>query len=156
MLTFALIRAAPGDPVSLMAVGATDISPSDLAVLRQAYGLDEPILQQYLRWLGHVLKGDFGHSLLYRRPVAQMIGAALPNTVQLSVLALLVALIIGVPLGTLAALPSAPTGRCIDSALRSASNMRSPPSIRSRSTASPPPSGTAPNSWRAARLILIT
>jgi peptide/nickel transport system permease protein len=104
ILTFALIKLAPGDPVSLMVAGSADISPSDLTALRQAYGLDDPLPQQYLRWLGRVVQGDFGQSLLYRRPVLQMIGATLPNTLQLSGLALLVALLVGVPLGALAAL----------------------------------------------------
>jgi peptide/nickel transport system permease protein len=103
ILTFALIRLAPGDPVSLMVAGSADVSPSDLAALRQAYGLDEPIPQQYLRWLGHVVQGDFGQSMQYKRPVLQMIGATLPNTLQLSGLALVVALAVGVPLGMLAA-----------------------------------------------------
>jgi peptide/nickel transport system permease protein len=103
ILTFALIRLAPGDPVSLMVAGSADVSPSDLAALRQAYGLDESIPQQYLRWLGHVVQGDFGQSMQYKRPVLQMIGATLPNTLQLSGLALLVALAVGVPLGVLAA-----------------------------------------------------
>ncbi len=104
ILTFALIKLAPGDPVSLMVAGSADVSPNDLTALRQAYGLDDPLPQQYLRWLGRVVQGDFGQSLLYRRPVLQMIGATLPNTLQLSGLALLVALLVGVPLGALAAL----------------------------------------------------
>ncbi len=103
ILTFALIKLAPGDPVSLMVAGSADVSPNDLTALRQAYGLDDPLPQQYLRWLGRVVQGDFGQSLLYRRPVLQMIGATLPNTLQLSGLALLVALLVGVPLGALAA-----------------------------------------------------
>ena len=104
ILTFALIKLAPGDPVSLMVAGSADVSPADLVALRQAYGLDDPLPRQYLRWLGRVVQGDFGQSLLYRRPVLQMIGATLPNTLQLSGLALLVALLVGVPLGALAAL----------------------------------------------------
>ena len=104
ILTFAVIKLAPGDPVSLMVAGSADISASDAAALRQAYGLDDPLPQQYLRWLGRVVQGDFGQSLLYKRPVLQMIGATLPNTLQLSGLALLVALLVGVPLGALAAL----------------------------------------------------
>jgi peptide/nickel transport system permease protein len=104
VLTFALIKLAPGDPVSLMVAGSADVSASDVAALRQAYGLDDPLPEQYLRWLGRVVQGDFGQSLLYRRPVLQMIGATLPNTLQLSGLALLVALLVGVPLGALAAL----------------------------------------------------
>jgi peptide/nickel transport system permease protein len=104
VLTFTLVKLAPGDPISLMMAGTAEMTASDLAALRAAYGLDEPIPQQYVRWLGRVVRGDLGESLLYKRPVAQMIGATLPNTLQLSALALLVALLVGVPLGTAAAL----------------------------------------------------
>lgn len=104
ILTFALVRLAPGDPVSLMLAGSADLSASDVAAIRAAYGVDDPIPQQYLRWLGRLLSGDLGQSLLYKRPVAQMIQATVFNTLQLSALALLVALLVGVPLGMLAAL----------------------------------------------------
>jgi peptide/nickel transport system permease protein len=83
--------------------GAADLTAEDYAALRRSYGLDEPIPVQYLSWLGRTLSGDFGQSFLYRRPVIQMIAASLPNTLQLSVLALLVALLVGVPLGVVAA-----------------------------------------------------
>jgi peptide/nickel transport system permease protein len=115
ILTFALIRLAPGDPVTLMLAGSAEVSASDAAALRQSYGLDESIPQQYLRWVDRLLHGDLGHSLLSKRPVTQMIGAALPNTLQLSVLALLVALLVGVPLGTVAALRH---GSMVDQAIR--------------------------------------
>ncbi|MGE3271891.1 MAG: ABC transporter permease [Chloroflexota bacterium] len=115
MLTFALIRLAPGDPVSIMLAGSGELTASDIAALRAAYGVDEPIPQQYLRWLGKLAQGDLGYSLLSKRPVSQMIGAALPNTLQLSGLALLVALLVGVPLGVLAALRR---GSWLDQAIR--------------------------------------
>ncbi|MFN8632445.1 MAG: ABC transporter permease [Chloroflexota bacterium] len=104
VLTFALLRLAPGDPVSLMVAGSSEMTAAELAALRAAYGVDDPIPQQYARWLGRLLVGDLGQSLLYKRPVSQMIGATLGNTLQLSGLALLVALLVGVPLGTLAAM----------------------------------------------------
>jgi peptide/nickel transport system permease protein len=71
--------------------------------MRSAYGLDQPIPVQYLDWLRHTLTGDFGQSFIYKRPVLEMIGAALPNTLLLGGLALLVALAVGVPTGVLAA-----------------------------------------------------
>ncbi len=103
LVSFALIRLAPGDPVSLLVFGASDLSAEDLVAIRRSYGLDQPIPVQYVSWLLHVLSGDFGQSFLYRRPVIEMILAALPNTLQLAVLALLVALAIGIPLGVLGA-----------------------------------------------------
>ncbi len=103
LITFALIRLAPGDPVSLMVAGSAELAPADYEAIRRAYGLDQPMPIQYGSWLWRMLSGDFGQSLLYKRPVLQMIAATLPNTLQLSVLALLVALAVGVPLGLLAA-----------------------------------------------------
>jgi peptide/nickel transport system permease protein len=103
ILTFAVVRLAPGDPVNLLAVGAADMTTDDLDALRRSYGLDQPLPVQYFSWLGHILSGDFGRSFLYRRPVLQMIGSTLPNPLQLSVSALVVALAVGIPLGVVAA-----------------------------------------------------
>jgi peptide/nickel transport system permease protein len=115
LISFALIHLAPGDPVSLLVFGAADLTAEDLAAIRRSYGLDQPIPIQYLSWLGHVLTGDFGQSFLYRRPVIEMIAATLPNTLQLALLALLVALAIGIPLGVAAARNR---GTAIDQAVR--------------------------------------
>ncbi len=103
ILTFTLVRLAPGDPVNLLAAGAADMTTEDLNALRHSYGLDQPVPVQYFSWLGHILAGDFGRSFLYRRPVVQMISSTLPNTLQLSVAALVVALAVGIPLGVIAA-----------------------------------------------------
>jgi peptide/nickel transport system permease protein len=103
VLTFLLMRLAPGDPLSLMVAGNADLNADDMAALRQAYGLDLPLPGQYAAWLSRAAAGDLGQSLLYHRPVSQMIATALPNTLQLSGLALLVALGVGVPLGVAAA-----------------------------------------------------
>ncbi len=103
LLAFALMRLAPGDPVSLMVAGAAELSAEDYAEVRRAHGLDQPLPLQYVSWLGRLLGGDLGQSFLYKRPVGQMIAATLPNTLQLSLLALLVALAVGIPLGIVAA-----------------------------------------------------
>jgi len=103
LLAFLLMRLAPGDPLTMMVAGATDLSAEDVDALRRAHGLDRPYVEQYVTWLGRAATGDFGQSLLYNRPVGQMIGAALPNTLQLSACAMLVALLVGVPLGAAAA-----------------------------------------------------
>lgn len=103
ILSFALIRLAPGDPVSLLTFGASDLSAADLAAIRRSYGLDQPIPVQYLSWLGHMLSGDLGQSFLYKRPVLEMIVLTLPNTLLLAGLAVLTAVTVGVPLGLLAA-----------------------------------------------------
>ena len=102
LLSFAVLRLAPGDPV-LILFGAQNLRADEMAALRSAYGLDQPIPVQYFSWLGHVLTGDFGRSFLYKRPVMEMIQVALPNTLLLAGLALLVTVLIGVPLGVIAA-----------------------------------------------------
>lgn len=103
LLSFVVLRLAPGDPVSLMVAGAQNLRPEDLVAMRAAYGLDQPLPVQYLSWLRHVLVGDFGQSFIYHRPVLDLIGSALPNTLVLGILALLVAVVVGVPLGVVAA-----------------------------------------------------
>jgi peptide/nickel transport system permease protein len=102
LLAFAVLKLAPGDPVLLL-FGAQNLRADEMAALRAAYGLDQPMPIQYLSWLGHVLTGDFGRSFLYKRPVIEMIQAALPNTLLLATLALIVTVAVGVPLGVVAA-----------------------------------------------------
>src|SRR5690242_2188719 len=104
LLSFLVLHLAPGDPVSLMVVGAQNVTPDDLAAMRSAYGLAQPLPCQYLRWLQLVRSGDLGQSCHYRRPVLDLIPAALPNTLLLGALSLTTAVAIGVPLGVLAAL----------------------------------------------------
>src|ERR687885_2897195 len=102
LLSFSVLRLSPGDPV-LILFGAQNLRADEIAALRAAYGLDQPLPIQYLSWMGHVLTGDFGRSFLYKRPVLEMIQASLPNTLLLAVLALLLTIIVGVPLGVIAA-----------------------------------------------------
>lgn len=103
LVSFAVLRLAPGDPVLIMVAGAQNLSPADLQNMRAAYGLDQPLPVQYLNWLRRVLTGDFGQSFLYHRPVLEMVGSALPNTLILGLLSLIVTVGIGIPLGVLAA-----------------------------------------------------
>jgi peptide/nickel transport system permease protein len=102
LLAFTVLRLAPGDPVLLM-FGAQNLRADEMAALRAAYGLDLPLPVQYLSWLGHLLTGDFGRSFLYKRPVLEMIQASLPNTLLLGGLALALTVVVGVPLGVIAA-----------------------------------------------------
>jgi peptide/nickel transport system permease protein len=102
LLSYMVLRLAPGDPVLLL-FGAGNLRADEIAALRTAYGLDQPLPIQYLSWLGHILTGDFGRSFLYKRPVVEMIQASLPNTLVLAGLALVVTVAVGVPLGVLAA-----------------------------------------------------
>lgn len=99
-LTFALIHAAPGGPFSAdRAVGA-EIE----AALSAQYRLDEPLSQQFIGYLGNALRGDFGPSFKYPgREVSELIAAGLPATLELACYALLLALVVGVGAGALAA-----------------------------------------------------
>jgi len=103
LLSFIILRLAPGDPVTLMVGGTQGMRAEDLAAMRSAYGLDQPLPIQYLSWLAHLLSGDFGRSFLYKRPVIEMIQASLPNTLLLAGLALTLTVVVGVPLGIIAA-----------------------------------------------------
>jgi oligopeptide transport system permease protein len=100
-LAFIVVRVAPGGPFD----AEQSLPPEVKANLERAYGLDQPLIHQYLHYLGGVLHGDFGPSLKYRDlSVRALIGAGLPVSLTLGLAALGVALAAGVPLGTWAAL----------------------------------------------------
>jgi peptide/nickel transport system permease protein len=100
-LVFLLVHIIPGDPVEVM-LGET-ASRADLSQLRADLGLDRPLGEQYVRFLGGLARGDLGRSFFYRKPVLAVIGAALPATALLAAAALAVAVLIALPLGVLAA-----------------------------------------------------
>jgi ABC-type dipeptide/oligopeptide/nickel transport system permease component len=97
LLVFLLIHAAPGDPADLLL--SEEASPEDIADARKRWGLDQPIYVQYLRFLGNILTGDFGISFRYADPVIGLIAERLPATVELAVCSLLIAIVLGIPLG---------------------------------------------------------
>lgn len=102
VIIFHLTRFIPGDPaVTLLGPGATDVQ---IAALRAQLRLDEPMGMQFLSYLGGLLRGDLGVSLKTGAPVAQEILLRLPATIELSVLALLVAIVVGIPLGVVSAI----------------------------------------------------
>jgi peptide/nickel transport system permease protein len=102
VLIFALQQLMPGDPAVIMA-GEERGDPQVLAEIRAELMLDRPLWEQYLAWLGRVLVGDFGFSWRIRLPVAQLILDKLPVTLQLGVMAFVVAVVIGVPMGVVSA-----------------------------------------------------
>lgn len=101
-LVFATLRVLPGDVAQLVA--GTEGSPAQVAAIRESLGLDRPALAQYLEWIGGVLRGDLGTSLLTGTPVSAELAAKAQVTVPLGVLSLLIALAIAVPLGVLSAI----------------------------------------------------
>lgn len=102
VLAFGLLHLAPGDPAALLY--GSDLSREQLAQVRAAWGLDAPLPVQYVLWLGNVLRGDMGRSFVDGRPALQVIAERLPATLELTLTALLVALVAGPTLGTVAAL----------------------------------------------------
>ena len=102
--TFVLIKLSPIDPVSMKfnLLGATP-DPVVVAQIREQLGLNDPWWQQYLRWLGQIVQGDFGESILYALPVATILGGALPNTLGLVSLSLIMGIVVTIPLGMLSA-----------------------------------------------------
>jgi len=100
-LSFFLVRAAPGGPFDQEQALPAEIS----ANLQRAYGLDQPVWRQYLRYLEGIVHGDFGPSFRYKDfTVTELIAQGLPVTFELGTLALAIAILIGIPLGALAAL----------------------------------------------------
>lgn len=100
-ITFSLLQLAPGDP--LARYYDPEMSPETLDLIRHNLGLDRSVPEQYLRWMGSFLRGDFGMSLRYRRPVADLLAEAIPPTLLLTGSALLIHLVFGVALGVLSA-----------------------------------------------------
>ncbi len=102
--TFVLIKLSPIDPVTMKfnLVGATP-DPVLVAQLREQLGLNDPWWQQYVRWLGQIVRGDFGESILYSMLVITLLSGALPNTLGLVSLALVMGIVVTIPLGMLSA-----------------------------------------------------
>ena len=102
LLTFALIRLVPGDPILLMA-GERGMDPARYAALRAELGLDRPLLVQYVIYMSDVIQGDLGKSIITREPVLQEFITLFPATIELSLMAMLISVSIGLPAGTIAA-----------------------------------------------------
>lgn len=101
LVVFSAIVAIPGDPAEIIL--GLNSSPEARAALRTKLGLDVPAPQRYVAWLGGVLRGDFGESLNYQQPVAKLIGGRLKVSVPLSLGAAVLATLLAIPLGILAA-----------------------------------------------------
>jgi dipeptide transport system permease protein len=101
LLTFFLIRLVPGDPIEVR-VGERGIAPERLALLRHEMGLDRPLWEQYFSYIGDVLQGDFGKSVVTQKPVLVEFFTLFPATLELSAAAMLFAIVLGLPVGILA------------------------------------------------------
>ncbi|MEJ2178176.1 MAG: ABC transporter permease subunit, partial [Gammaproteobacteria bacterium] len=102
LLTFAMIRLVPGDPIELLA-GERGVTPERHAQLRAEYGFDKPLLEQYWNYISGVLQGDLGKSITTKQPVLEEFFTLFPATVELSVFAIFLAVVVGLPAGIIAA-----------------------------------------------------
>lgn len=94
VIVFVLLRVVPGDPIAMMIPPGA--SEADIVRLRALYGLDQPILHQFATWLGQVAGGNFGRSISLRQSVFDLLFMRLPATIELALLAALIALLVGV------------------------------------------------------------
>ncbi len=109
IILFILVRIVPGDPAdAILGQFATE---AQRHAINERYGLDQPLPQQYLTWLGGIFRGDLGHSSYARRPVTETLADAWPVTLQLASMSLAFALLVGIPLGVVAAIRQ---GRGVD------------------------------------------
>ena len=107
IIVFALIRVIPGDPALLVLVGPTGegtFTEEQLEEMQRRLGTDRPVHEQYGVWMWGVLRGDLGDSIFYERPVIDQLGEAVPVTLELAVMGMLLSFVIAVPLGVVAAL----------------------------------------------------
>jgi len=106
VIAFFFIDAAPGDVVDILIdpVFAKEQGPEGLAAMRRQFGLDQPVPIQYANWLGQVARGNLGYSFIHRRPVTVMIQERLWGTLQLSIPALILAVILGITVGVISGL----------------------------------------------------
>jgi len=100
IFVFAILQAVPGDPAANLA--GTDASDVDVQIIRVRLGLDKPVHQQYLIWAGNALRGDLGTSFRASRPVFDLIRQAMGPTIELTLAAFCLELLIGIPLGVIA------------------------------------------------------
>lgn len=104
VVIFVLMRIAPGDVVDIIFASAGYVDPAAKTEIRKELGLDQSITIQYTRWLGEVLRGDLGKSYRYDIPAWQVVRPRIPVTVELAILAMLVATLIGVSTGVVSAI----------------------------------------------------
>ncbi|MDC0114175.1 ABC transporter permease [Planktomarina temperata] len=101
IFVFFMQKLLPGDPV--LALAGEDRNPEILEFLREKYRLNDPLYVQYFHWIGQALQGDLGMSLRTRQTVLELLGQKLPVTLQLATMALIIAVMIGIPAGIISA-----------------------------------------------------
>ena len=115
VIIFVLLRVVPGNIVDILFAAAGYVDPADKAHLEQELGLDQPIVMQYLHWIGGLLRGDLGYSYVSEKPALDEILPRIPITARLAAFALMFSASIGIPLGVVSAVNQ---GTRLDYALR--------------------------------------
>lgn len=101
VFVFLLLRLTPGDPAAILAGDAA--TPAQLERIRDSLGLNDPLHIQFIAWMGQMLRGDLGTSLISNTPVAQMIGDRLGPTVNIALMTIIISVLLAVPMGVIAA-----------------------------------------------------
>lgn len=115
LIIFLLIGLMPGDPIDIMIFSNPEMTQAEAERLRALYGLDRPVFERYLAWLGNALAGDLGYSRLYNQPVLDVLLPRLGNTVVLMGLSFILALAVALPAGIYAATrPQSPVDHAIN------------------------------------------
>ncbi len=102
LIVFSIIQMLPGDPAQVML--GTESTPQELAHLREEMGLNDPVVVQYIKWLGKAVQGDLGDSLFYKQKVTALIGERLPITLEIGIFALTATVLLGIPFGVISSL----------------------------------------------------
>jgi peptide/nickel transport system permease protein len=102
-LIYVLLGLMPGDPIDLLIGADPNVTAADVARLKALQGLDRPILERYAAWLANAVTGDFGYSRLFSKPVLEVLGGRLLNSLLLMAMALALALMVAIPAGIHAA-----------------------------------------------------
>ncbi len=103
LVTFVLSHSVPADPVSAHLGQSALLDPQIVAAFKREWGLDKPLHEQYLAYLGNLARGNLGRSIVSKRPVEEDLAQYLPNTVLLATAAIVFAVVLGVPLGVISA-----------------------------------------------------
>lgn len=112
---FSMVRIIPGDAITAQFTTQGNISPEDIAKARAELGIDRPLLTQYVEWLGNVVRGDFGNSLVTRTSTLDRIRTAIPVSLEIAIISIIVSLVLSIPSGVIAGIKS---GTRVDYLLR--------------------------------------
>lgn len=117
LIVFSLLHTVPGDVIVAKLADQGTVKPEDIEAMKRQYGLDKPLPQQYLIWIGRLVRGDLGISIYTEEAISTSLRRTFPVTMELAIWAMLVAIIIGVPIGIISAVfrgsPGDYTGRIV-------------------------------------------